>query len=158
MSSKGRAKKAPALQPVKVTGNWLLAASVAALVLSVTAAYILVRPANAASSASASRRHADESVRIVHVDSTKVFVVDNFFSDELVAEWRRLLKREWDEGRWFYTSNNNGQRDDANLNRKVVSRRLVAERQVRRRFFFLPSCLLGASHRSRLGGGASDAI
>ncbi len=111
------------VKPVQVTGRWVLGAAAVALLLSAAAAFLLVPSSRGATGAG-------ESVRVLQVDETRVLVVDNFFPEELAREWRRLLRREWDEGRFFFTTNNNGRRDDANLNRKVVSRRNVEDRQV----------------------------
>ena len=127
MKKKGPVRPVLPVKPVQVTSGWLLGAAAVALLLSVVAAYFLLPSSRGPAGGG-------ESVRVLQVDDTRVLVVDNFFPEELVREWRRALRREWDEGRWFFTTNNNGRRDDANLNQKVVSRRTVEERQVTIRF------------------------
>ena len=121
MKKKGSAPKALVLPvaPVQVTGRWLLAGAAVAVVLSLAAGYLLP-----------TRGGPGERSTVLQVDDTRVLVVDNFFPEALANEWRAKLRREWEAGRWFFTTNNNGHRDDGNMNQKVVSRRNVEERQV----------------------------
>jgi hypothetical protein len=124
--------KKAVVKPVAITWTWLIIAAGAALVLSLLASRMLLSKPDA--------------IKEIRVDNTRIVIVDNFFPDALVSEWKSRMEREWEAGNWFFTTNNagvfcsfflfvcfqpflQGTFDLSNLNQKVLSRRKVPERQ-----------------------------
>lgn len=104
----------PIVSPFRITWIWLVFASCVALVLSLVASHFFL---------------SSPSFSSFQVDQTTVFIADDFFPESLVDEWKSRMEAEWKNGNWFFTTNNAGTFDMANLNQKVLSRRNVSERQ-----------------------------
>ena len=130
MGRSGKAKpvqrrKSALVAPVKLTLTHLLIGVAVALALTVVAARSL------ASSPPPPSPPTSGDVRVLDLDSQRrVYVLDNFFDPAQADEWRAMLRREWDAGHWYYTTNNPGTFDphSGNHNQKVISRSKVEER------------------------------
>lgn len=113
-----------------VSGTSIIVVGIVALVLTLLASSVWLKEKQSVQPVADSapqRKH--PAVQHFKVDESPVYVIEDFFPDELVAEWKSLLRQEWEAGRWYYTTNNNGTEDDNMLNRKVISRKHVEERK-----------------------------